>query len=111
MAQLELLESGLMVPPADLTVTEQLGAASLQLFDSLRLYELEDIEYASLGMTANEVAKLSGTVRNTIDHHRSRIIHKLGARNMVHVVRLACEADIFKDRLPLRPIQPLTSTQ
>jgi len=63
--------------------------------DDLTPALIEELESASLGLTAREAAPISLRGARTIKNYRSMAISVLGARNMPHAVRLAFDNDIL----------------
>jgi len=72
---------------------------------------IQEIEFASQGMTAAEVAKFSQVGEGGIYSRRRNIIHELGCHNMPHVIRVACQQALFKEPLPDQSIIRLTPIQ
>lgn len=54
--------------------------------------ELQIAEHIVSGTSSKQTAKALGISPRTVDAHRHRIMHKLGARNVVDVVRLLLSA-------------------
>ncbi len=61
---------------------------------------IQDIELASRGLTAAEVARFSQIGEGGIYSRRRHIIHELGCHNMPHVIRVACQQGLFEEPLP-----------
>jgi len=54
--------------------------------------EREVLEHAALGLHAKEIASALGISRRTVEVHKSRIMEKLGVRNVAELVRFAMAA-------------------
>ena len=63
--------------------------ASESPFDRLTPRELTVVRYLGEGLTAKECAEQMGLSYSTIDNHKTRIMKKLGVRNVVQLVLLA----------------------
>lgn len=48
------------------------------------------------GMTSKKVAEVLSISRKTVDTHRSRVMRKLGLKNVVHLVRFAVRQGIIQ---------------
>jgi FixJ family two-component response regulator len=60
---------------------------------ALTAREREVLEHAAKGLHAKEIAALLGISPRTVEVHKSRLMEKLGARNLAELVRLALGAD------------------
>lgn len=58
--------------------------------NKLSARELEIIKYTACGSTAKEVARKVGLEYRTIEAYMKNIRRKLGAKNVAHVIYLAC---------------------
>jgi FixJ family two-component response regulator len=59
---------------------------------ALTAREREVLEQAALGLHAKEIAAALGISRRTVEMHKSRIMEKLGVRNVAELVRFAMAA-------------------
>jgi FixJ family two-component response regulator len=59
---------------------------------ALTAREREVLEQAALGLHAKEIASALGISRRTVEVHKSRIMEKLGVRNVAELVRFALAA-------------------
>jgi FixJ family two-component response regulator len=82
------------------------------LFDALSLRECEVLDQVLRGYSTKQIAIELGKVEKTIEYHRKRIMEKLGASNIVQVVRMAtlCRWQLPTSRLLQRaeddPVSP-----
>jgi FixJ family two-component response regulator len=60
--------------------------------DQLTAREREVLEHAAKGLHAKEIAAVLGISPRTVEVHKTRIMEKLGARNMAELVRFALGA-------------------
>ena len=60
---------------------------------ALTVREREVLEHAAKGLHAKEIAAALGISPRTVEVHKSRLMEKLGARNLAELVRLALGAD------------------
>ena len=60
---------------------------------ALTAREREVLEHAAKGLHAKEIAAALGISPRTVEVHKSRLMEKLGARNLAELVRLALGAD------------------
>ena len=60
---------------------------------ALTAREREVLEHAAKGLHAKEIAAVLGISPRTVEVHKSRLMEKLGARNLAELVRLALGAD------------------
>lgn len=65
------------------------GTASESPINRLTPRELEVIRHVGKGLTAKECAEQMGLSYSTIDNHKTRIMKKLGVRNVVQLALLA----------------------
>lgn len=63
-----------------------------QKLDRLTAREREVLEHAALGLHAKEIAATLGISSRTVEVHKTRIMEKLGVRNIAELVRLAMAA-------------------
>jgi RNA polymerase sigma factor (sigma-70 family) len=66
--------------------------ADAQKLDRLTVREREVLEHAALGLHAKEIAAALGISSRTVEVHKTRIMEKLGVRNMAELVRFAIAA-------------------
>ncbi len=59
---------------------------------ALTVREREVLEHAAKGLHAKEIAAALGISPRTVEVHKSRLMEKLGARNLAELVRLALGA-------------------
>jgi two-component system response regulator FixJ len=67
-------------------------AEALEKLASLTAREREVMELVVAGLTNKEVGARLGAAEKTIKIHRSRVMHKMGARSLPELVRLAQDA-------------------
>ena len=67
----------------------QLRGAEVEKLHRLTPREHEVLEHAARGLHAKEIAKVLGISARTVEVHRSRIMEKLGVRNIAELVRFA----------------------
>lgn len=60
---------------------------------TLTAREREVLAHAAKGLHAKEIAAVLGISPRTVEVHKSRLMEKLGARNLAELVRLALGAD------------------
>ena len=78
--------------------TRRFDAASLRQADAQKLSRLtarerEVLEQAVKGLHAKEIASVLGISPRTVEVHRTRIMEKLGVRNIAELVRFAVAAE------------------
>jgi FixJ family two-component response regulator len=66
--------------------------ADAQKLDRLTAREREVLEHAALGLHAKEIAAALRISSRTVEVHKTRIMEKLGVRNMAELVRFAIAA-------------------
>lgn len=66
--------------------------AEAQKLDRLTAREREVLEHAALGLHAKEIAATLGISSRTVEVHKTRIMEKLGVRNLAELVRFAIAA-------------------
>lgn len=66
--------------------------ADVQRLERLTAREREVLEQAALGLHAKEIAAALGISSRTVEVHKTRIMEKLGVRNMAELVRFAIAA-------------------
>ncbi len=66
--------------------------ADAQKLERLTVREREVLEHAALGLHAKEIAAALGISSRTVEVHKTRIMEKLGVRNMAELVRFAIAA-------------------
>lgn len=64
---------------------------------SLTLREREVLDHVARGLHAKEIGKLLGISPRTVEVHKSRIMAKLGVRNVAELVRFSMSADSTGD--------------
>jgi len=69
-------------------------AAEVALLDSLTARERDVLEQAAQGLHAKEIAAKLGISPRTVEVHKSRIMEKLGVRNIAELVRFALSKDV-----------------
>ena len=69
-------------------------AAEAALLDSLTARERDVLEQAAQGLHAKEIAAKLGISPRTVEVHKSRIMEKLGVRNIAELVRFALSKDL-----------------
>jgi len=69
-------------------------AAEAALLDSLTARERDVLEQAAQGLHAKEIAAKLGISPRTVEVHKSRIMEKLGVRNIAELVRFALSKDV-----------------
>ena len=67
-------------------------AAELAKLATLTGREREVLEHAAQGLHAKEIAAALGISPRTVEVHKTRIMEKLGARNVAELVRFALSA-------------------
>lgn len=74
-------------------LAEEIKQAPLNEAESVSLTPREKQILATIvdGMTNKEIADLLGLSTRTVDHHRERLMRKIGARNTADVVRYAAQ--------------------
>lgn len=72
----------------------------ISMVSALSYREFDVLEFASRGLSLHETAARLEYEVGTIKNCRSGIYKKIDAANIGHAVRIACEADLFIDRLP-----------
>jgi len=65
--------------------------------------EREVLEHVARGLHAKEVAKTLGISSRTVEVHKSRIMAKLGVRNVAELVRFAVAGDVDADAGSMNP--------
>lgn len=68
------------------TTNPNLSATELRLLDTL-----------SQGLKAKEAGKKLYITEDTVKTHLRSIYRKLGAHNIAHAVRIACDRDLFRE--------------
>lgn len=53
--------------------------------------EVEILEYTAQGFTAKEIGKSIGIGYRSVEIYMARIKKKLGAKNVAHVIYIACQ--------------------
>lgn len=56
--------------------------------------ELDIVRLSKEGKLSKEIADILHISSRTVDNHKSNIFRKLGLRNVLELVRYACENDI-----------------
>lgn len=56
--------------------------------------ELDIVRLSKEGKLSKEIANILHISSRTVDNHKSNIFRKLGLRNVLELVRYACENDI-----------------
>jgi RNA polymerase sigma factor (sigma-70 family) len=74
-----------------LALAEERTADAARL-DALTPREREVLEHAARGLHAKEIAAVLGISPRTVEVHKTRIMEKLGVRNVAELVRLAIAA-------------------
>ena len=69
-------------------------AAEVALLDSLTARERDVLEQAAQGLHAKEIAAKLGISPRTVEVHKSRIMEKLGVRNIAELVRFALSKQV-----------------
>jgi DNA-binding NarL/FixJ family response regulator len=85
----------MLAEPVLVSATE--SAESLYSPLTARQYDVLDL--ASQGLVASAIGEALDVSTKTVKREKSEIIQLLGARNMVHVVRKACAAEVFAEPL------------
>ena len=69
--------------------------------DSLTPREREVMEHIIAGLLNKQIAAALGTVEQTVKVHRARVMKKMGARSVAHLVRVAAVATSRARRTPV----------
>lgn len=57
--------------------------------------EIQIVRYSAFGSTAKEIAKITGLEFRTVENYMTKIRKKLGAKNIAHVVYIACQNSVI----------------
>lgn len=71
--------------------------------DKLTSRERQVLQMVSQGLYTREIASMLGLSTKTVEHHRCRLMRKLGCRNSAEVVAWAHRAGIFQEEAPRMP--------
>ena len=66
--------------------------------DTLTERERQVLGELAAGRTSKEIARTLGVAAKTVDNHRARILHKLGATNTAAAVQLAYREGLLEPR-------------
>lgn len=66
-------------------------AAMAELFAQLTQREREVLDRLVEGKTSRDIAQAMGISERTVEKHRERLMHKMRARSLVHLVRMVVE--------------------
>ncbi|AGW12234.1 response regulator [Megalodesulfovibrio gigas] len=78
------------------------SAATAGQSEKLTNRERQVLQMVSQGLYTREIASMLGLSTKTVEHHRCRLMRKLGCRNSAEVVAWAHRAGLFTEEAPRR---------